>query len=72
MKPKIFPAIALLAACTAPAPQTGAANPASEFCVKQGGKSEIRRNADGSEYGVCRLPDGRTVEEWAYFRQHHQ
>ncbi len=50
----------------------GMANPASEFCVKQGGKSEIKKNADGSEYGVCHLPNGQVVEEWAYFRQHHQ
>ena len=26
----------------------GMTNPASEYCVKQGGKSEIKRNADGS------------------------
>ena len=44
------------------------ANPASVFCVKSGGKSEIRRGANG-EYGVCRLPDGRVVEEWTYYRE---
>jgi putative hemolysin len=44
------------------------ANPASAFCVKSGGKSEIRRGANG-EYGVCRLPDGRVVEEWTYYRE---
>jgi uncharacterized protein len=43
------------------------ANPASVFCVQSGGKSEIRNGARG-QYGVCRLPDGRVVEEWAYFR----
>jgi putative hemolysin len=42
------------------------ANPASEFCVKSGGKSEIRKGSHG-EYGVCRLPDGRVVDEWTYF-----
>ena len=26
------------------------------------------RFADGSEYGVCILPDGKEVEEWAYYR----
>ena len=45
-------------------------NPASEFCVKQGGKSQIRKNQDGSEYGVCVLPNGQMVEEWDYFRQY--
>jgi putative hemolysin len=43
------------------------ANPASVFCAKSGGKSEIRKGARG-QYGVCRLPDGRVVDEWAYFR----
>jgi uncharacterized protein len=44
------------------------ANPASVFCVQSGGKSEIRNGARG-QYGVCILPDGRVVEEWAYFRE---
>jgi putative hemolysin len=44
------------------------ANPASVFCVQNGGKSEIRNGAHG-QYGVCRLPDGRVVEEWSYFRE---
>jgi uncharacterized protein len=43
------------------------ANPASVFCVQSGGKSEIRKGARG-QYGVCGLPDGRVVDEWAYFR----
>jgi uncharacterized protein len=42
-------------------------NPASVFCVKSGGKSEIRNGPRG-QYGVCRLPNGRVVEEWKYFR----
>jgi len=46
------------------------ANPASVFCVQSGGKSEIRKGACG-QYGVCRLPDGRVVDEWAYFRAMH-
>jgi uncharacterized protein len=44
------------------------ANPASVFCVQSGGKSEIRKGPRG-QYGVCRLPDGRVVEEWAYYRE---
>lgn len=43
-------------------------NPASAFCVKSGGKSEIRNGPRG-QYGVCRLPNGRVVEEWKYFRE---
>ena len=50
----------------------GAANPASEFCVKQGGKLEMKKDKDGGEYALCHLPDGTVVEEWSYFRQHNQ
>ena len=46
------------------------ANPASVFCAKSGGKTEIRKGPRG-QYGVCRLPDGRVVDEWAYFRAMH-
>ena len=45
----------------------GMSNPASEFCIQQGGKLEIRQEAEG-EAGYCHLPDGRVVEEWAFFR----
>ena len=45
-----------LAACSASekqeSPKVGVANPASEFCVKQGGKSEIKKDKDGNEYGA--------------------
>jgi len=58
--------LAILAVC--PERASALANPASVFCVQSGGKSEIRRGPRG-QYGVCRLPDGRVVEEWAYFRQ---
>jgi hemolysin len=65
-----------LAACNAlekeSVPMTGMPNPASEFCVKQGGKLEIKKDKDGGEYGMCHLPDGTVVEEWAYFRQHNK
>ena len=54
------------------APQVGMANPASAFCEQKGGKSEIRKNEDGSEYGMCHLPDGSEVEEWEYYRANDQ
>ena len=53
-------------------PMADMPNPASEFCVKQGGKLEIKKDKDGGEYGMCHLPDGTIVEEWAYFRQHNK
>lgn len=65
-----------LVACSASekqeSPSISMANPASEFCVKQGGKSEIKKDKVGNEYGVCHLPDGTAVEEWEYFRQHNK
>jgi putative hemolysin len=60
-------AIVTALALIAPQPAAALANPASVFCVKSGGKSQIRTGARG-QYGVCLLPDGRVVEEWAYYR----
>ena len=42
------------------------ANPASEYCVAQGGTVEIVDEA-GGQVGYCNLPDGTRVEEWEYF-----
>ena len=77
---RFFPLMAALglAACagshttSAQAPAIGTPNPASAYCVQQGGKSEIRKNQDGSGYGVCILPDGKEVEEWAYYRANNK
>ena len=77
---RFFPLMAALglAACagshttSAQAPAIGTPNPASAYCVQQGGKSEIRKNQDGSEYGVCILPEGKEVEEWAYYRANNK
>jgi len=46
----------------------GLANPAAVYCQEQGYRSEIRTAADGSQAGVCILPDGSECDEWAYFR----
>lgn len=61
-----FVVLALLMATAEEA--SALANPASVFCVKSGGKSEIRNGPKG-QYGVCRLPNGRVVEEWSYYRK---
>lgn len=45
-------------------PSIGIANPASVYCIQQGGTLEIVKDADGNEVGYCKLPDGRLVEEW--------
>lgn len=66
-----LPALAT-GACTPPAqdesPRIGMANPASVHCAEAGGRSEIRTQADGGQYGVCVFEDGRQCEEWALFR----
>lgn len=56
---------------TTEAPMGGGAqvaNPASEYCVAQGGEVEIVDEA-GGQVGYCNLPDGTRVEEWEYFEQ---
>lgn len=61
----------LAAGCSSgqePAPAAAIANPASEHCVKKGGKVEIVREEAG-EKGMCHLPDGTVVEEWELFRR---
>ena len=46
----------------------GLANPASVHCGEVGGRTVIRKDQAGNEYGFCRLPKGRLCEEWALFR----
>ena len=52
---------------TAPA-SVGMANPASVNCGKVGATSVIMNNPDGSQYGMCKFPNGTACEEWALFR----
>jgi putative hemolysin len=63
---------ALLGLAAAPPPALALANPAAVFCVESGGKSEILVNAAGAQFGICILPDGQMVEEWAYYRTKHR
>jgi len=44
------------------------ANPASVYCIEQGGRSEIVTASDGSQSGNCVFPDGRKCDEWDFFR----
>ena len=63
-------ALAFLGGCNTenPGSTVAIANPASEHCVKKGGKLEIVKEAAG-EKGMCHLPDGSVVEEWELFRR---
>jgi uncharacterized protein len=45
----------------------GIANPASVFCVEQGGTLEFVDDSDG-QLAYCNLPDGTRIEEWEYYR----
>jgi len=65
------PVLALVALAAPAGPALALANPASVFCAQSGGKSEILRTAGGAGIGICVLPGGQIVEEWAYYRAHH-
>lgn len=43
-------------------------NPASQYCLATGNKSDIRQTNKGS-FGVCTLKTGETCEEWKYFNK---
>lgn len=72
MKKAIIAASVILAAgCTSAQKQEqpiGMANPASVYCIKQGGKLDIVKEP-GGEVGYCTLPSGERIEEWSLFRR---
>ena len=48
--------------------ETEIANPASSYCVKQGGSLAIKTKENGGQYGLCFFDDNRACEEWAMMR----
>jgi putative hemolysin len=57
----------LVGCAASPTPETptagpGMLNPASVYCEEQGGKTEIRTQDDGGQYGACIFPDGSECE----------
>ena len=67
-------AIPMVFGCAGPQPPeqpVGLPNPASTYCAQQGGRLEIRKEADG-ERGYCHLSDGRVIEEWELYRSQPQ
>lgn len=42
------------------------ANPASEYCIEQGGELIFENSSDGV-YGVCIFGDGTKCEEWDFY-----
>lgn len=71
----IFSASIMLAACTIQKENAtttvNIANPASVYCLEQGGKTVMRTNKDG-QYGVCVFKNGNQIDEWQYYRQNHK
>ena len=49
----------------------GMPNPASVYCVEQGGESILVRSKKG-DFGICKLKDGIAVEEWEYNRENNK
>ncbi|WP_214020982.1 DUF333 domain-containing protein [Methanoculleus sp.] len=58
-------------ACARCGGDAGIANPAAVWCTEQGHTYEIRKNPDGSEYGVCIFANATVVDAWDYYRQTH-
>jgi len=43
------------------------ANPASVYCINNGGKIQMETNPSG-QYGMCIFPNGSQCDEWQYYR----
>lgn len=62
--------------CTSTRPATGlgipgqsmVVNPASQYCLEQGGISEIRPDALGNQMGFCKFTDNSECEEFALLK----
>lgn len=48
--------------------KTNLANPASVYCQEQGGRVDIRTDANGNQTGFCIFTDNSECEEWSYVR----
>ena len=44
------------------------ANPASVYCKEQGGELIIKNDANGNQYGICKLANGKECDEWEYYK----
>jgi len=47
---------------------TALSNPATVYCLEQGGKFTMSKSLDGSTEGLCVLPSNITCEEWSFYR----
>ena len=49
----------------------GMPNPSAVWAEEMGYEYVIRTNEDGSQYGVCILPDGSEVDAWQLYYEAH-
>jgi putative hemolysin len=56
---------------TPPQDHQSMGNPASLYCTSLGYESVVKKDANGSETGVCRMPNGTEVDEWELYRSTH-
>ena len=52
--------------------ETGLPNPASVYCLENGGTLEIREDGTGGQVGYCVFSDGSKCEEWSFYREECQ
>ena len=45
-------------------------NPASVYCIEQGGAIDIKESPQG-DVTTCVLTDGTKIDEWVFYRQNH-
>lgn len=71
---QLFLIVTLLTSCStvqinpSASSKMGLPNPASVYCVEQGGELKIMKDGKG-EYGFCFFEDGSHCEEWQFFRK---
>ena len=71
--PRFLSTVLLLLVIAVPAcsddddPEGELANPASVYCIEQGGELDIR-DEEGGQNGYCIFPNGVECPEWAFFR----
>ena len=51
------------------APQVSAeASAAGDFCIKNGGELIVRKDGNGVDYTVCKLPDGTMIDAEEFYK----
>jgi len=56
----------ILSGCITPG-NNEIANPASVYCIENGGTLEIITDEEGGQIGICTFANGKECEEWAFY-----